>query len=444
MSTEAGLTLPQNTDAERTILGAIMLDGSALAAAQEHVVGADFYRDGHRRIFDAMVALSEQGQPIDLVTLKNKLAAQHTLESAGGAAYLSELLDGLPRITNVEHWAKIIRDKSTLRQLILTAARIQSNAREYDGDAIDAVGTALTEVMRVADKANGTGGFVSPSASVKAALALIDKVSSSKDGIYGLTSSLRALDDQTAGLHPAELIVVGARPAMGKTAFAVTVGNHLAQQGRKVAFFSLEMNHEEITMRRAQSRSGISVRDLKFQSERVRQVSYGKLCRAAADLAQEPFFIDDTPDMTVQQIRGRSRRLKAEKGLDIIIVDYLQLVTGERSKGNREQEVSGISRALKQLAKELDVPVIALCQLSRACEAREDKRPQLSDLRESGGIEQDSDVVMFLYRDCVYNSTADKTKAEILVRKQRNGPNFTAHVSYSAETTTFLNDIPPV
>lgn len=436
----AALTLPNNTEAEQTILGACLVDSAAIATAAEHIVSRDFYRDSHRRIWDAMVAIHETGARVDIVTVKNKLEAQNALAVVGGAAYLASLLDGLPRITNVEQWAKIVRDKSTLRELILAASKVVEEAKGCDGPAVDTVGTALASMMRVADKANGTGGFVPPRESAKAAADLIAKIGTSNNGIYGLATGYSAIDDQTAGMHPGELITIGARPGMGKSAYAVCVGDALAQQGKKVAFFSLEMSDAELTMRRAQLRSGISVRDLKWESPAGQQHAMGKLYKALGEIASEPFFIDASAPMTVAQIRGRARRLKAEKGLDLIIVDYLQLITPEREAGgNREQAVSGISRALKMLAKELEVPVMALCQLSRACEQRDDKRPQLADLRESGGIEQDSDVVMFVYRDCVYNPQADRKSAEFLVRKQRNGPNFIAHLQYTPETTAFNN-----
>src|SRR5262245_28683670 len=401
-------TLPHNAEAERTVLGAVLVDNGAFNSAAEILTRDDFYRESHRRIFDAMAALAERSQPIDLVTLKDELVRGAALESVGGATYLGGLLEGLPRVTNVEQWSRIIKEKSVLRNLIHAGNRIVQTAFEAEDEAAVILDRAEKTIFDIAEQ-RIRQGFVGIREIVKESFRTIDQLSQSREMVTGIPTGFVDLDEMTSGLQRGDLIIVAARPAMGKTSFCLNVAQHASlRAGETVGVFSLEMSKEQLVLR-------MLCADARVDSHRLRtgnlqEKDWSRLARAYADLSSSHIFIDDSATLTPLEMRAKCRRLKAEHGLGLIIVDYLQLVSGGGRVENRQQEISSISRSLKGLAKELSCPVIALSQLSRAPEARTDKRPQLSDLRESGAIEQDADVVFFIYRPEVYDK--DETKPE--------------------------------
>ncbi|HET7747201.1 MAG TPA: replicative DNA helicase [Vicinamibacteria bacterium] len=383
MATELVLkekSLPHNAEAEKTVLGAILVDNQAFNSAAEILNRNDFYRDSHRRIFDAMAVLSEKSQPIDLVTLKDELVRAQALEVVGGAAYLGGLLDGVPRITNVEHWARIIKEKSVLRSLIHAGTRIVQSAYEAEEDAALLLDQAEKQIFDIAEH-RVRQGFVGIREIVKESFRTIDQLSQSKELVTGLPTGFVDIDERTSGLQKGDLIIVAARPAMGKTSFVLNVAQYASiKTGETVGIFSLEMSKEQLVIR-------MLCADARVDSHRLRtgnlqEKDWARLAKAYADLSAARIFIDDSATITPLEIRAKCRRLKAEHGLGLVVVDYLQLVTGSGKVENRQQEISQISRSMKGLAKELSVPVIALSQLSRAPEARTEKRPQLSDLRE--------------------------------------------------------------
>jgi replicative DNA helicase len=432
--------LPQNAEAERTIIAAVLVNPAIMASVEEQLTAEDFFVASNKRVFRAMQTLSLRGGAIDIVAVKNELTRQGEGDVAG--ADLSAIIDGVPRVTNVDGWAQIIREKAIARSLIFAANKIAERAYRGTDPDQDMVGASMADILAISDKAHGAAGFVAPAVSAKAAHARLEAMVNAPAGIVGLRTGLSEFDALTGGIRKQWLVVIAARPGMGKTAMAITIADNAAMAGKKVAFFSLEMSHEELAARRIAKRSLVSAQQLRTAPQDLRDKGWAKIGKATGEVATSPCFIDDTADLTAQQIRIKARRFKAERGLDLVIVDYLQLVTGDRRYAvNREQEVSGVSRALKQLAKELDVPVVALAQLNRDCEKRTDKRPILSDLRESGGLEMDSDVVLMLYRDCVYNSESHRTAAELLVRKLRDGETFTSHCEYQPDYTHF-RDLP--
>ncbi len=442
MATEAlpktDKSLPHNADAERTVLGAVLVDNAAFNSAAEILTKDDFYREGHRRIFDAMAALSERSQPIDLVTLKDELVRESALEAVGGAAYLGSLVDGVPRITNVDQWARIIKEKAVLRNLIHAGNRIVQNAYEADEDAALILDRAEKSIFDIAEK-RIRQGFVGIREIVKESFRTIDQLSQSKDLVTGLPTGFVDLDEKTSGLQKGDLIIVAARPAMGKTSFCLNVAQNASlRSGETIGLFSLEMSKEQLVLRMLCADARVDAHRLR--TGKLQEKDWARLAKAYADLSNSRIYIDDSAMVTPLEMRAKCRRLKAEHGLGLIIVDYLQLVTGSGRIENRQQEISSISRSLKGLAKELAVPVIALSQLSRAPEARTDKRPQLSDLRESGAIEQDADIVMFIYREEEYKQTDENRGiAELIIGKQRNGPTGTVKLAFIKEFTRFEN-----
>jgi replicative DNA helicase len=425
-------------DAERTVLGAVLVDNAAFNSAAELLVREDFYRESHRRIFDAMATLAERSQPIDTVTLKDELVRTSSLEAVGGAAYIGSLLDGMPRISNVEHWARIIKEKSVLRRLIHASNRITQSAFEAEEDAAVILDRAEKSIFEIAEH-RLRQGFVSIREIVKESFRSIDEISKSQDAITGIPTGFLDLDEKTSGLHKGDLVIVAARPAMGKTTFCLNIAQYAAlKKGETVGIFSLEMAKEQLVIRMLCADARVDAHQLR--TGRLQEKDWTKLARAYAELSGAPIFIDDSGIITPLEIRAKCRRLKAEHGLALIIVDYLQLVSGSGRTENRQQEVSGISRSLKALAKELQVPVIALSQLSRAPESRKDRRPELADLRESGGIEQDADVVIFIFREEEYEAKDEnKGIAELLIKKQRNGPTGTVRLAFIKEYTRFEN-----
>ena len=430
--------LPHNAEAERTVLGAVLVDNEAFNSAAEILTREDFYREGHRRIFEAMAALSERSQPIDLVTLKDELVRASALEAVGGAAYLGSLVDGVPRITSVEQWSRIIKEKAVLRNLIHASNRIVQSCYEAEDDAAIILDRAEKSIFDIAER-RIRQGFVALREIVKESFRTIDQLSQSKDVVTGLPTGFVDLDERTSGLQKGDLIIVASRPAMGKTSLCLNLAQNASQRtGETVGVFSLEMSKEQLVLR-------MLCADARVDAHRLRTGNLGekdwaRLAKAYADLSASKIYIDDSATLTPLEIRAKCRRLKAEHGLALVVVDYLQLVTGAGRVENRQQEIASISRSLKGLAKELAIPVVALSQLSRAPETRTEKRPQLSDLRESGAIEQDADIVMFIYREEEYKPTDENRGiAEIIIGKQRNGPTGTVKLAFIKEFTRFEN-----
>ncbi|MFZ0736585.1 MAG: replicative DNA helicase [Candidatus Acidiferrales bacterium] len=414
--------LPQNLEAERSILGAILLDNHALNAAIEKLKTDDFFLDPHRRIFERMINLGELQQAIDLVTLTEDLHRRGELEAAGGAAYLAQLVDGVPRISNIEHYARIVKEKSVLRNLAHKAFAIQQAALDADDDADVILDRAESEIFALAEE-RVRSGLIGVKELVRENFERLEKIFSEGRRITGLPTGYARLDSETAGLQPSELIIVAARPSMGKTALALNLAENIAVRHRApVAIFSLEMSKESLLLRLLASHARVDAH--KFRTGHMTREDHSKITTSLNELAEVPLWIDDSASATVLEIGAKARRLARDKGLSLLIVDYLQLISARGRFGNRNEEVSSISRSLKGLAKELKIPVLVLSQLTRAPE-REDRKPQLADLRESGAIEQDADVVIFINRPNFYKSDLpdeERAKAEIIIAKQRNGP----------------------
>ncbi len=441
MSTDAPArerTLPSNLEAERTVLGAILVDNAAFNSAAEILSREDFYRDAHRRIYEAMAVLAERSQPIDLVTLKDELGRRSALEAVGGAAFLAGLVDGVPRITSVEHWSRLIKEKAVLRNLIHAGNRIVQSCFEGEDEPAALLDQAEKAIFDIAER-RIRHGFVDMGEIVKESFRTIDQLSQSKDVVTGLATGFVDIDEMTSGLQKGELVIIAGRPAMGKTSFCLNIAQHAAQRGGEtVGLFSLEMSRAQLALRLLCADARIDAHRLR--TGKLTEKDWARLAKAYTDLSQAPIFIDDSATITPLEMRAKCRRLKAEHGLGLVIVDYLQLVTSGGRNENRQQELSAISRSMKGLAKELEVPVVALSQLSRAPEARTDRRPVLSDLRESGAIEQDADIVMFIFREEEYKATDEnRGVAEIIIGKQRNGPTGNRRLAFIKEFTRFEN-----
>ncbi|RMH31918.1 MAG: replicative DNA helicase [Nitrospirae bacterium] len=412
---------PQNLEAEQSVLGAILLDNAALNRAMELLTEDDFYRTAHRSIFRAMVALSERNEAVDQITLTEYLRAQGELDHVGGATYIAELVQMVPSAANIRYHCKIVRDKALMRNLVRTATDVVT--RGYDGtaDPETLLEFAEREVFRLAQGKLGQA-FQPVSHIIKESVELVDRLYSRKERITGIPTGFTDLDNLLAGLQPTDLIIIAGRPSMGKTSLALGIVEHAALEANaSVGIFSLEMSKAQLVLRMLSSQALLDSHALR--TGQLSKSDWVALTAAASRLERARIFIDDSGNLTVQQMRGKARRLKAEHGLDLLVIDYLQLMEGRRDAESRQQEISDISRGLKALAKELGIPVVALSQLSRAVENRKPPIPVLADLRESGAIEQDADVVMFIYRDEVYDPESDeKGIAHILVRKHRNGP----------------------
>jgi replicative DNA helicase len=431
-------SLPHNLEAERCVLGSVLIHNDAFNQAAELLDADDFFRDAHRRVFDKMVDLNERGEAIDLVTLKDELARSGDLEVVGGPAYVAGLVDGVPRSTHVEYYARIVKEKATLRNLIFSANRILDTAYSAEDEADAVLDQAEQAIFAIADD-NIHTGFVPLRDLVQGSFSTIEKLQEHKGLVTGVPTSFVALDDMTSGFQPSDLIIVAARPSMGKTAFVLNIAQHLGvKTGMTVGFFSLEMSKEQLFMRMLTSEAGVDSH--KFRGGFLAERDYGELSAALGRLSDAKVFIDDSASIGVLEMRAKARRLKSEHGLHLLVVDYLQLMQGRGRFDNRTQELASISRSLKGLAKELNVPVVALSQLSRAPEGRSDHRPMLSDLRESGALEQDADLVMFIYREEQYDpSPENENLAEIIVGKQRNGPTGVVKLAFLKQCTKFAN-----
>jgi replicative DNA helicase len=436
-------TLPHNLEAERSVLGAILLNNDIFNLAVEVVDAPDFFRDAHRRIFEKMVQLSNRGNAIDLVTLKEELGRSGELDEVGGPAYITALVDGVPRSTNVQHYARIIKEKATLRRLISSANKILTTAYEGEDEADEILDQAEHAIFAIADD-KIRDGFVSLRDLAHASLDTIEKLHARKELITGVPTGFTDLDEMTSGLQPSDLLIIAARPSMGKTSLVLNIAQHVGTKtDMSVGVFSLEMSKEQLFLRMLTAEARIDAHRLRggFLGER----DWGKLSQAIGTLSEAKIFIDDSPSIGVLEMRAKCRRLASEHGLNLVIIDYIQLMQGRGKFENRTLELASISRSLKGLAKELNVPIVVLSQLSRAPEARSDHRPQLSDLRESGALEQDADVVVFIYREDVY---ADKNApaaadnagvAELIIGKQRNGPTGVVKLAFIREFTRFEN-----
>lgn len=432
-------TLPHNLDAERSVLGAILLRNEAINAAVEVLQPEDFYREAHQLLLEHMIQLSERGAAIDLITLSESLARVDAIEKVGGPAYITRLVDGVPRSTNVEYYAQIVKEKSTLRRLITEAGKIAAEAYDADRDASEILDEAERSIFSIADARIGTG-FTPLADLVDSALDTVERLQQYKSLVTGVPTGFYDLDAKTSGMQPTDLVIIAARPSMGKTSFVINMAQNAAlEHGKVVGVFSLEMSKEQLFMRMLTSEARVDSQRLKQGMLLERDLP--AIAQAAEKLSMAKIFIDDTASIGVLEMRAKARRLKAEHGLDMLVIDYVQLMQGRGRFENRQQELTSISRSLKGLAKELHVPVLILSQLSRAPDARADHRPQLSDLRESGALEQDADVVMFIYREDRYKGPEDEDtgEAEIIIAKQRNGPVGTVKLAFISDYTRFEN-----
>jgi len=434
---------PQSVEAEQSVLGGLMLEGQAWDRVADKITEADFYRKEHRLIFRAIGALAEESSPADVVTVSEWLDKHQELQNAGGLAYLASLANNTPSAANIGAYANIVRERAILRNLIQTATRIAGSAYSPEGQsASDILDFAERSIFDISEQgAHRRGGFAPLKTLLTRAVDRIDTLFRSESAITGVSTGFKDLDDMTSGLQAGDLVIVAGRPSMGKTSLAMNIAENAAVGSKlPVAIFSMEMPGEQLAMRMMASLGRINAH--KVRTGKLEDDDWPRLTHAIGLLAEAPMFIDDTPALTPLELRTRARRLKREHGLGLIVVDYLQLMQAPESSENRATEISGITRSLKGLAKELNVPVIALSQLNRSLEQRPNKRPVMSDLRESGAIEQDADVIVFIYRDEVYNEDSqDKGTAEIIIGKQRNGPTGKVKLTFLGEYTRFENYI---
>ena len=436
---ELGKIPPHDIEAEQAVLGSMLRDKDAVIAAMETLKPDSFYREDDKAIYEAMQNLYSRAEPIDLITLKNELETMSKLEQVGGLEYLANLPEKAPTSANVQKYISIVDEKSMLRSLIKTANELVDLGYSQTEDVEDIMDHAEKKIFDIMQKKSQKG--YSPIKDVLVeSFTKLEELYNRKQHITGVPTGFTDLDYRTAGLHGSELILIAARPAMGKTAFALNLASNAAIRGKTgVAIFSLEMSKDQLVNRMLCSEAMVDSN--KMRTGKLEEDDWAKLAQAIGPLSESNVFIDDTPGITVMEIRTKCRKLKLEKNIGLVIIDYLQLITGNSKKGgSREQEISEISRSLKILAKELNVPVIALSQLSRAVEQRPDHRPMLSDLRESGAIEQDADIVMFLYRDDVYNKESEKKDiAEVIIAKQRGGQTGTVDLLWMGNYTKFVN-----
>jgi replicative DNA helicase len=436
---------PQNLDAEQTVLGGLMIDPAALDQVEDILSTEDFYKPAHQKIYAVVKELQHKNEKADLLTVSNLLSARQDLDSVGGPSYLAALLEKTISAANIVSYAKIIREKAVLRHLIDASSSIIDQALTGDYQDIESfVDLAEAEIFKIAENKTTTG-LIESWTIVESSIKRIEELYKRKEDITGIASGFSNLDKLTAGMHPGELTIVAARPSMGKTAFSLNIASHVALRMKKtVAYFSLEMGKDSVMTRLLAGEARVSMGELR--SGRVQDASWPRLISAAGLFSEAPLYIDDTASISPFEIRARARRLKARHGLDLIMIDYLQMMSLKQKIESREREVAEISKTLKAIAKELQVPVIALAQLNRAVDARSDRRPMISDLRESGSIEQDADVIMMLYRDDYYDKEdPDKQgSAEVIIGKQRNGPTGTVNLRFEAKYNRFKDAEPDV
>ena len=431
---------PQNIEAEEAIISAILIDNDALLDVIETLRPDDFYRTAHQKIYTAIADLFDKAEPVDLVTLANKLKEMGHLEAVGGASYLARLVDTVPLAVNARHYAKIVHDKASLRRMIEKANAIIKRCFEEKGDAEDVIDFAEASIFEISEK-KARQSFFPLSKIILGNIETLEEKQGNRSLVTGVPTGFTQLDNMTSGLQKSDLIILAARPSMGKTALALNIARNAAVDANiPVAVFSLEMSKEQLSLRMLCS-------EARIDSSRLRggffsMDDWHRITDAAGILSEAPIYIDDSPSLSAMEIRAKARRLKMDKNIGLIIIDYLQLMQGRAGAERRDLEISEISRGLKALAKELDLPVMALSQLNRMLEQRTDKRPRLSDLRESGALEQDADLVAFIYRDEVYNKEEDNPNrgtAEILLSKQRNGPTGDIYLSFLNSYTRFEN-----
>ncbi|MGV8123558.1 MAG: replicative DNA helicase [Candidatus Xenobiia bacterium LiM19] len=431
---------PQNLDAEQSALGACLIEKDALSRVIEILPDpSDFYRTSHQIIYQAILKLYERGEPVDLITLTNELRNQNRLDEAGGAAYLTFLIDSVPTAANAEYYSEIIKEKAILRNLIQAGTNIATMGYHEDETAEMIVDKAEQEIFGIAQK-RLIYDFVPIRKVMTTTFEKIEELYARKAHVTGMPSGYKELDGYTAGFQRANLIIVAARPGMGKTAICMNIAQYLATREKvPVAIFSLEMSKEELAQRLLCSEARIDA--MRLRTGYLEEGDWPRMTRAMNILCEAPIFIDDTAGLSVMEMRSKARRLKSKTGIEMIIIDYIQLIKGSSRTENRNQEISEISRQLKNLSKELSIPIIAISQLSREVEKRQDKRPMLSDLRESGAIEQEADMVVFIYRDDYYNPHSEKkNKAEVIIAKQRNGPLATVDLIFLKQYATFVSE----
>ena len=431
--------LPHSIEAEQSVIGSMIMDREAIVVASEIVLSEDFYNKQYGVLFDAMVELNDEGKPVDLVTLQDRLKEKDVPPEVSSLEFIRDLITAVPTSANVKHYANIVAEKATLRRLIRINEEIANTCYVGKDSLEDILSDTEKRVFDLIQRRN-TGDFVPIRQIVMDAMDTIEKASHNKGNVTGVATGFLDLDYKTAGMQPSDLILVAARPSMGKTAFVLNIAQYVAfKQGKTVAIFSLEMSKEQLVNRLFAMESRVDSQHLRTGN--LSDVEWEKLIESAGVIGKSNLIIDDTPGISISELRSKCRKYKLEHNLEMIIIDYIQLMSGSgRSTDSRQQEISEISRSLKALARELHVPVIALSQLNRTVEQRPDHRPMLSDLRESGAIEQDADVVMFIYRDDYYNKDTEKKGiAEIIIAKQRNGPIGTVELVWLADYTKFAN-----
>lgn len=429
---------PHDIEAEQAVIGSMLTDQEAVYAAIERLKPEDFYREDNKQIYTAILNIYNKAEPIDIITLKAELSSMGKLDAVGGLEYIVELPEKVPTTANVDRYIKIVEEKSLLRNLIRAANEILSSGYAQEDDVENIVDHAEKKIFDVMQKKSQKGYTTIKDVLVES-FTKLEELYNQKEHITGVPTGFAELDKKTAGLHGSELILIAARPAMGKSAFALNIGSYAATRANvPVAIFSLEMSKEQVGNRILCSEALVDSNNVR--TGELNDEELGKLAETSGELSQAPIYIDDTPGISVMEIRAKCRKLKLEKNIGLVIIDYLQLIQGSGKTSSREQEIAEISRSLKILAKEIEVPVIALSQLSRAVEARPDHRPMLSDLRESGSIEQDADIVMFLYRDDYYNEDSEKKNiAEVIIAKQRAGSTGTVELAWLGKYTKFAN-----
>ena len=435
---ELGKVPPHDIEAEQAVIGSMLTDQEAVYAAIERLKPEDFYREDNKQIYTAILNIYNKAEPIDIITLKAELSSMGKLDAVGGLEYIVELPEKVPTTANVDRYIKIVEEKSLLRNLIRAANEILSSGYAQEDDVENIVDHAEKKIFDVMQKKSQKGYTTIKDVLVES-FTKLEELYNQKEYITGVPTGFAELDKKTAGLHGSELILIAARPAMGKSAFALNIGSYAATRANvPVAIFSLEMSKEQVGNRILCSEALVDSNNVR--TGELNDEELGKLAETSGELSQAPIYIDDTPGISVMEIRAKCRKLKLEKNIGLVIIDYLQLIQGSGKTSSREQEIAEISRSLKILAKEIEVPVIALSQLSRAVEARPDHRPMLSDLRESGSIEQDADIVMFLYRDDYYNEDSEKKNiAEVIIAKQRAGSTGTVDLAWLGKYTKFAN-----
>jgi replicative DNA helicase len=429
---------PQSIEAEQAVLGALILDGEALVSVSERLRPEDFYRQSHQIIFQAMIDLSERQEPVDLVTIAAELKDREQLEACGGVTYLTELANAVPTAANVDYYARIVEEKSMLRRLIRTATQIVSSGYTNTDNVDELLSDAEQRILELSQRKSDSG-FIPIRDVLMDVFEQVEHLYHHKGSVTGIPSGFIDLDKMTSGFQKSDLIIVAARPSVGKTAFALNIAQNVGVRSKEtVAIFSLEMSATQLVQRIISAEANVD--GTRLRTGFLENEDWEKITMAIGTLSEAKIFIDDSPTITVSEIRSKCRRLKREHGLGLVLIDYLQLIQGRGNTDNRQQEVSEISRSLKAIARELEVPVIALSQLSRSVEQRQDKRPLLSDLRESGSIEQDADIVAFLYRDDYYNQESEKKNLiEIIIAKQRNGPVGTVELVFLKNFNKFVN-----